>query len=139
MTTPEILETASEMVEVRKTLKLSRREQVWWAIAHALEDLIKEQVQLRESVERQEVLMEEMVLNTKVIVDMMDLFTQGKHFLRVREMGQPEGLEEAELVVRRHRKGWGRGKEKSQKGIQKWCLRWCQRVFWKWYRKRLWM
>ena len=46
MTTPEILETASEMVEVRKTLKLSRREQVWWAIAHTLEDLIGEQVWL---------------------------------------------------------------------------------------------
>jgi len=44
--TSEILETASKMVEVQKTPKSSRREQVWWAIAHALEDLVGEQVQL---------------------------------------------------------------------------------------------
>src|SRR5882724_11900709 len=113
MTTPEILEMASETVEVWKTPKLSRREQVRWAIAHMLEDLVGEQVQLRESVEWQEALMEEMVLNTKVIADTMDLFTQGECFLRVWEMGKLEGPEEAELVVRRHRKRMGKGKGKE--------------------------
>src|SRR5882724_9800246 len=100
MTTPEILETASETVEVWKTPKLSRMEQVQWAIAHMLEDLVGEQAWLRESTERQEALMEEMVSNTKVIVDVIDLFTWGEWFLRVWEMGKPEGPEEAELVVR---------------------------------------
>jgi len=62
--------------------------------------------------ERQEALMEELVLNTKVIMDAMDLFTQGEYFLRVWEMGKLEGLEEAELVVKRHRRmGKGKGKE----------------------------
>jgi len=111
--TSEILETASKMVEVQKTPKSSRREQAWWAIAHTLEDLVGEQVRLRESAERQEALMEEMVSNTKVITDVMDLFMQGEHFLRVREMGKLEGPEEAELVVRRHRKRMGKGKGKE--------------------------
>ena len=64
--------------------------------------------------DRQETLLEEMVFNTKVIVDGMDLFTWGECLLRFQEMGRPEGLEEAELVVRRHRsmgKGKGKGKE----------------------------
>jgi len=115
LTNPEILEMASEMAEVWKTLKSSGREKVWWAIAHALEDLVGEQAQLQESTERQEALMEEMVLKTKVIVDMMDLFMQGEHFLRVQEMGKLEGTEEAELVVRRHRKRIGKGKGKEPK------------------------
>ena len=113
MTTPEILEIASEMVEVQKTLKSSRREQVWWAIAHTLEDLVGEKAQLWESAEQQEELMEEMVSNTKVIADAMDLFMQGECFLRVWEMGKPEGLEETELVVRRHRRRMGKGKGKE--------------------------
>src|SRR5882724_171594 len=49
MTTPEILEMASETTEVRKTLKLSGREQVRWATVHALEDLVWEQGQIWES------------------------------------------------------------------------------------------
>jgi len=53
-----------------------------------------------------------MVSNTKVIADVMDLFTRGEHFLRVQEMGRLEGPEEAELVVRRNRRmGKGKGKE----------------------------
>ena len=113
MTTPEILETASKTAEVQKTPKSSGGEQAWWAIAHVLEDLVGEQVWLRESAEWQEALLEEMVSNTKVIVDAMDLFMQGEHFLRVREMGKPEGLEESELVVRRHRRRMGKGKGKE--------------------------
>src|SRR5882724_9095180 len=111
--TLEILEMASETMEVQRTLKSSGREQAQWAIAHTLEDLVGEQVRLRESAERQEALMEEMVSNTKVITDVMDLFMQGEHFLRVREMGKLEGPEEAELVVRRHRKRMGKGKGKE--------------------------
>ena len=78
MNTLEILETASETAEVRKTPKSSGREQGWWAIAHVLEDLVGEQARLWESVERQEVLLEEMVSKTKVIMDAMDLFMQGE-------------------------------------------------------------
>src|SRR5882724_5478523 len=89
MTTPEILETASETVEVRKTLKSSGREQAWWAMAHTLEDLVREQGLLRESAEQQEEILEDLVSNTKVIADAMDLFMQGEHFLRVREMERP--------------------------------------------------
>src|SRR5882724_7415024 len=111
--TLEILEMASETMEVQRTLKSSGREQAQWAIAHTLEDLVGEQVRLRESAERQEALMEEMVSNTKVITDVMDLFMWGEHFLRVREMGKLEGPEEAELVVRRHRKRMGKGKGKE--------------------------
>ena len=113
MMIPEILEMASETAEVWKTPKSSGREQAWWAIAHMLEDLMGEQVWLQESAEWQGALMEEMVSNTKVIVNAMDLFTWGEHFLRVREMGKLEGLEEAELVVRRHRKRMGKGKGKE--------------------------
>src|SRR5882724_9478827 len=87
MTTLEILEMASETTEVQKTPKSSGREQARWAMAHALEDLVGEQARLRESMERQEDLLEELVANTKVIADAMDLFTWGECFLRVREMG----------------------------------------------------
>ena len=69
-----------------------------------------EQAGLRESAEWQEELLEELVSNTKVIVDAMGLFTWGECFLRVQEMGRPEGPEETELVVRRHRM-MGKGKE----------------------------
>ena len=100
---PEVLETASDMAEVRKTPKMSGMEQAQWVMAHALEDLVGEQARLRESMERQEDLLEELVANTKVITDAMDLFTRGERFLRVREMGRPEGLEGTEKVVRRHR------------------------------------
>src|SRR5882724_8697114 len=103
MTTPEIMETASETVEVQKTPKSSGREQVRWVIAHALEALVGEQAWLRKSTEQQEALLEEMVSNTKVIADTMDHFMQGEQFLRVQEMGKLEGPEESELVVRRHR------------------------------------
>ena len=43
MMTPEILEMVSETAEVRKTLKLSRREQAQWAMAHVLEDVPEEE------------------------------------------------------------------------------------------------
>jgi len=112
LTTLEVLETASDTVEVWKTPKSSGREQAWWVIAHALEDLVGEKAWLRESTEWQEALLEEMVSNTKVTTDAMDLFTQGERFLRVREMGRLEGPKEAELVVRRHRRmRKGKGKE----------------------------
>jgi len=93
---------------------LSRREQAQWAMAHALEDLVREQVLLRESAEWQEELLEELVSNTKVIADVMDLFTQGEHFLRVQEMGRLEGPEGTEMVVRRHRM---MGQEKEPEGV----------------------
>jgi len=72
--TLEVLETASDMVEVQKTPKMSGREQAWWVMAHVLEDLVGEQARLRESAEWQEELLEELVSNTKVIADTMDLF-----------------------------------------------------------------
>src|SRR5882724_13499464 len=64
----------SETTEVRKTPKLSGREQAQWAMAHALEDLVGGKARLRESAEWQEELLEELVSNTKVIADVMDLF-----------------------------------------------------------------
>ena len=115
--TPEVLGTTSDTAEVRKTPKMSGREQARWAVAHALEDLVGEQVHLQESVEWLEELLEELVSNTKVIADAMDLFTWGECFLRVREMGRPEGPED-ELVVKRHqmmRKGKGRSWRVFQK------------------------
>ena len=78
--TLEVLETTSDMAEVQKMPKTSRREQAQWAVAHTLEDLVGEQARLRESVEWQEELLEELVSNTKVIMDAMDLFTWGEHF-----------------------------------------------------------
>src|SRR5882724_11888146 len=103
MTTPEILEMASETTEVRKTPKSSGREQARWAMVHALEDLVREQGRIQESAERQEELLEELASNTKVITDAMDLLLPGEHFMRVWEMGRLEGLAETEMVVRRHR------------------------------------
>ena len=114
LTTLEVLEMASETAEVRKTPKMSGREQAWWVMAHMLEDLVGEQARLQESAEWQEELLEELVSNTKVIVDMMDLFMWGEHFLRVLEMVRPERPEETELVVRRHRMmEKGKGPEKN--------------------------
>jgi len=55
------------------------------------EDLVREQGLLRESSKRQEELLEDLVSNTKVITDVMDLFMWGEHFLKVREMGRLEG------------------------------------------------
>jgi len=78
-----------------------------------LEDLVGEQAQLQESAEWQEALLEEMVSNTKVIMDTMDLFMWGEQFLRVWEMGKLEGPEESELVVRRHMRRMGKGKGKE--------------------------
>src|SRR5882724_1015907 len=103
MMTLEILETASETAEVQKNPKSSGREQVRWAMAHALEDLVWEQGWIQESTEHQEELLEELASNTKVIADAMDLFLRGERFMRVWEMGRPEGLAESEMVVRRHR------------------------------------
>src|SRR5882724_8244211 len=103
MTTPELVETASETTEVWKTPKSSGREQAWWAMAQALEDLVQEQGRIWASTERQEELLEELASNTKVIADAMDLFLRGERFMRVREMGRPEGPAESEMVVRRHR------------------------------------
>ena len=102
MTTPEILETVSETTEVWKTPKSSGREQAWWAMVHALENLVWEQGQIQESTEQQEELLE-LASNTKVIVDAMDLLLQGERFMRVWEMGRLEGPAETEMVVRRHR------------------------------------
>jgi len=48
--------------------------------------------------ERQEALMEELVLNTKVIMDAMDLFTQGGIF--------PEGLGDGETGRAGGGKSW---------------------------------
>src|SRR5882724_5309822 len=81
---------------------------------HALEDLMGEQAWLWESAEWQEDLLEELVANTKVIADAMDLFTRGERFLRVREMGRPEEPEKSEMVVRRH---WMMGEEKESEGV----------------------
>ena len=93
---------------------MSGREQVWWAMAHMLQDLVGDQARLQESTEWQKELLEELVSNTKVIMDAMDLFTCGEHLLRVQEMGRLEGLEETELVVRRHRMmEKGKGPEKN--------------------------
>jgi len=102
LTTPEALETASDTAEVRKTPKMSGREQAWWAMAHALEDLVREQGWIRESTERQEELLEELASNTKVIADAMDLFTWGNISLGSRrwKAGRPE---KSEMVMRRHR------------------------------------
>src|SRR5882724_7376684 len=103
MMTPEILETASETTEVRKTPKSSGREQARWAMAQALEYLVQEQGQIWASTEQQEELLEELASNTKVIADAMDLCLRGEHVVRVREMGRLEGPAESEMVVRRHR------------------------------------
>ena len=51
MTMLDALETASDTAEVWKTPKTSGREQAWWAMAHALEDLVREQGWIRESME----------------------------------------------------------------------------------------
>jgi len=40
--------------------KMPGREQVWWAMAHALEDLVREQSLLRESAAWQEELLEDL-------------------------------------------------------------------------------
>jgi len=62
---------------IRKASKTPGREQAQWAMAHALEDLVWEQSLLQESAARQEELLEDLVSNTKVIADAMDLFIWG--------------------------------------------------------------
>ena len=39
----EMLESGSDTVKIQKTLKVSQEEQAMWAIAHTLEQLVREQ------------------------------------------------------------------------------------------------
>ena len=114
LTTPEVLESATDTRGIQKASKTPGREQAQWGMAHTLEDLVWEQSLLWESAVQQEELLEDLVSNTKVIADAMDLFIWGERFLRVREMGRLEGPEGNEMVVRRHRM---MGEEKESEGV----------------------
>jgi len=109
ITTWEILESEGDVVVVWKTPKGSAKEQSLWRIAHALEQLVGEQVgfhkempRIQESSKRTENILQELVNQTKASSDVMELFVHGEHFLRTQERGKPEGSEEAESVLRRH-------------------------------------
>jgi len=71
-------------------LENARREQVWWAMAHALRPGAGAVVATG-SAAWQEELLEDLVSNMKVIADAMDLFIRGERFLSVREMEGQKG------------------------------------------------
>ena len=53
------------------------------------------------------------------LVDLVELVVQGKHFVRMREMGQPESDGE-ELLTRWSKKGKGKAKEaKLEEEVEK--------------------
>ena len=74
---------------------------------------------LQESSKRLEELLQELVNQTKASSDSMELFMQGEHFLMIHEMGKLEGPEEAEQVLRRHRRNLGTGSKGQGKGLGK--------------------
>jgi len=94
---PEILDSEGDMVTVWKMPKGSSKEQLLWKVVHELEQLVEEQasfckemVRICESSERRENILQELVNQAKASLDTMELFMQGKHFLRTQEMGKPE-------------------------------------------------
>jgi|SRR5882724_2250658 len=70
---------------------------------------------IQESSERQEEILKDLVNQTNSSSDAMELFMQGEHFLRVWDMGNPEGPEEVENVLRRNRRRLGTGSKDRQK------------------------
>ena len=64
--------------------------------------------------ERMEDILQDFVDQTKDSSDTMELFTQGKHFLRTWEMGKPEGPEEVESVLRKHHRMLGTGSREKE-------------------------
>jgi len=100
-------------------------EQSLWRIACALEQLVGEQTgfceemaRIWESSERTEGILQELVDQTKSSSDALELFVQGEHFLRTWEMGKPEGLEEAESVLRRCHRRWGTGSREKEMELE---------------------
>src|SRR5882724_12548693 len=98
VTTLEILESEGDVVVVQKTPKGSTKEQLLWRIVCALEQLVGEQASFHEEMariqefsERTEKILQELVDQTKASSDTMELFMQGEHFVRTREMGKLEG------------------------------------------------
>jgi len=80
----EILELEGDVVVVWKTPKGSTNEQSLWRIAHALEQLVGEQVgfrkevaRIQESSKRTEGILQELVDQTKASSDVMELFVWG--------------------------------------------------------------
>ena len=82
--------------------------------AKAIAGIVKEMKVSRKSSERivQEALQvsHDMLSQMMALVDLVELVVQGKHFMRTREMGQPESNRE-ELPTRWSRKGKGKAKE----------------------------
>ena len=80
----------------------------------ALMGIVKEMKASRKSLERiaQEALKVScyMLSQTTALVDLVELVVQGKHFVRMRDMGQPES-DGKELLTRWSKKGKGKAKE----------------------------
>ena len=79
----------------------------------------KELVGIRGSSEQTEDLLEELADQVKGAMDSIELFTWGEHFLRVWEMGKPEGLEEVENFLRKHRRRLERKEAEKEKELGK--------------------
>jgi len=82
-----------------------------------LQSLVEDRAEKRKSERRQEKLMQDLIDQVKSGADSLELFARGDRYLRMREMGKPEGPEvETELRPCRRKlvfEGKGKGKERD--------------------------
>ena len=117
---PEVLESGSERVRVRKA-PMGGMEKALWAVACTIKGLVsgqaaiqKELVKLWNSLLRSEDHFKLISNNMKSIVDSVELFTCGERYLCIQEMERPEVPEGLEYIPRKTRwrlgslEQWGR-------------------------------
>ena len=71
-------------------------------------------LRIQESSKRTEDILQGLVDQTKASSDTMEQFVWGEHFLRIQEIGKPEGQEEVESVLRRHQRSLGTGSRETE-------------------------
>ena len=106
ITMPVVLELESNTGNVQRPT-LVAGDQASWAIAHMLGDLVEVQEQiwseleyLQFSSEQVKGWLEELADHSKLMADAGELLTCGKCYLRVQEMGKPDGTEEVEVTLK---------------------------------------
>jgi len=92
ITTLEMLESEGDDARVQKMSKGYHKERPLWSIVQVEQSGIQEEMErIWESCKRMEDILQDLVDQNKVFLVVMELFTQGEHFLRTQEMGKLEG------------------------------------------------
>ena len=121
---PEVFESRSEKVWVWKA-PMGGMEKALWAVVCTVEGLVsgqatlqKELIELQNSSLRSEDHFELLSNNLKSIVDLVELFTCGEHYLRVWEMGRPEVPKGLEYIPRKTRQRLGSFEQQGRDPIR---------------------